>query len=74
MSPNDTTVGMLGNVVLFSLVFQMGVYCLLLVFFLTPHMCAQSSATQGCRTWQELTARLVVVRQPCHFHLKEERY
>lgn len=40
MSQNNTVLGMLANVVLFSLVFQMAVYCLLLVFLSTPHTCA----------------------------------
>lgn len=59
MSPNNTMVEILVNVVLYSLVFQMELYCLLLVFFLNiTHMCpGWSAVTQGCRAWLQVCCR-----------------
>lgn len=75
MSQNNTTIGMLVNVVLFSLVFQMGIYRLLLVFFLMPHTCAPvfsdsglQSLAAGLLQGQELGARLIALMYSCHFH------
>lgn len=60
MSQNNTVLGMLANVVLFSLVFQMVVYCLLLVFLSTPHTCAPVLSASAWLTGQVSRLRVAL--------------
>ena len=69
MSPNNTVVGMLANVVLFSLVFQMAVHCLLLVLVLTPHTCSQSSVSQSCTARLQACCRAGSLSQAGRVHV-----